>query len=77
MSLSPLRSADIAAYWLIVGADIMPNWCILSMYSIIGAGAQAQPRRQPVIAKDFEKPLMTTVRSCIPGSDAMLTWRSL
>ena len=77
MSLSPFLSADIAAYWLIVGADMMPNWCIFSIYSMICAGPQAKPKRQPVIAYDLEKPLITIVRSSIPGSEAMLTCRSL
>ena len=34
------RMASMAAYWLVVGADMMPNWCSLVMAAITGWGAQ-------------------------------------
>ena len=35
-------------------------------------GRTAQPSRHPVMAKPFEWPLAITVRSAIPGCEAML-----
>lgn len=38
---------------------------------MISFGPRAYPKRQPVIAYDFENPLITIVRSAIPSSDAI------
>ena len=39
MSPSPLRMASMAAYWLVVGADMIPNWWSLVMAATMGLGA--------------------------------------
>ena len=31
--------ASMAAYWLVVGADMIPNWCSLVIEAITGWGA--------------------------------------
>ncbi len=59
----------MAAYWLVVGALIMANWCSFTIREIISLGPAAYPRRQPVMEWAFEKPLTTMVRSIIPGSE--------
>ena len=33
-----MRMASTAAYWLVVGADMMPNWCSFSICWITGSG---------------------------------------
>ena len=54
--------------WLTVGALIMQYWWIFIMASISSAGAQAKPRRNPVMAQALEKPCRKTVRACMPGT---------
>ena len=72
-SSSPFCIASIAACCAVVGAHISAYWCSLVIIFISGAGAQAYPSRQPVMANDLENPLMYTVRSAISGNDTMLT----
>ena len=43
------------------------------MPPVSAAGAIAQPTRQPVTLKVFDNPLVVTVRSAMPGSDAIGT----
>jgi hypothetical protein len=43
------------------------------MPAVTAAGATQYPSRQPVTLNVFDSPLIVTVRSAIPGSDAMLT----
>ena len=43
----------------------------LAICSATGTGAAAHPSRQPVIANFFENVYRITVRSAIPGSDAI------
>jgi hypothetical protein len=41
------------------------------MAEVSSAEARHQPMRQPVALQVFESPLIVTVRSAIPGSDAI------
>ena len=63
----------MAAYCAAAGAHSRVYWWILSMAASSSGGAHTKPMRQPVMANAFEKPLMTTVRSNMPGSDATET----
>ena len=49
---------------------------IINICSMMMRGPHAYPRRQPVMAWDLEKPLITIVRSRIPCREAIVTCRS-
>ena len=40
MSSSPYFMASMAAYWLMVGADMMPYWCSFTIWPVSSFGAQ-------------------------------------
>ena len=59
-----------------IGIQLYNSFFLLVITLITGSGPTAYPRRQPVMAYAFEKPFTTMVRSFMPGSVAMLMWRS-
>ena len=65
------ESASMAACCAGSGAHATMFSCIFVICATTFSGAMAQPSRQPVMAKRFERPLIMTVRSRMPSSDQM------
>jgi len=64
----------MAAACAVVGADNIVYWWMRFIARVASGGASAYPSRIPVIAYAFENPSKTTVRSRIPGSEAIEVW---
>ena len=57
------------------GAATVMKSCTLRMPGVSEVGAMAHPMRHPVTLYVFDRPLIVTVRSAMPGIEAMAVCR--
>ena len=70
-SFGPVRAATAACIVKLAAEETV--WLFICVASfMIGVGPASQPSRQPVMAWDFDRPLMVSVRSPMPGTAAGL-----